>query len=115
MLDKFHRFHGLNALSFAYKRGQVLRGGMLSLKYVRNDRRSTYRVAVVVSKKVDKSAVVRNRIRRRIFEIVRLEVSNSTGPYDLVFTAYNPQLAELPTEQLRKLIHDQLKKAAVLS
>ena len=65
MLGKLHRFHGYNALNLAHKQGQVVRGPAMSLKYMLNTRRQIYRVAVVVSKKVSKSAVTRNRIRRR--------------------------------------------------
>lgn len=71
-------------------------------------------MAVVVSRKVHKSAVVRNRIRRRIYESVRLDAGKLTKPYDLIFSAYNPQLAELPTAELRKLIHEQLEKSGAL-
>lgn len=115
MLSRLHRFHGYNALSYAYKHGQVIRGAQLSLKYVPNKRRQTYRLAVVVSRKVDKSAVVRNRIRRRIFEIVRAAAEQITAPYDLVFTVFNGQLAELDSSELRQLVCSQLHKAGVLT
>ena len=111
MLSRSHRFHGLNALSFTYKRGQVVRGPLLSLKYANNNRRTTFRVAVVVSRKVDKSAVVRNRIRRRVYEIVRLEADKITEPYDLIFTAFNAQLAEMPAADLHRQVVALLRKA----
>lgn len=113
MLDRLHRFHGLNSLNFAYKRGQVVRGGQLALKYTRNSRRQTYRAAVVVSRKVDKSAVVRNRIRRRIYEAIAAEAPTITEPYDLVFTVYNAQLATVDSVQLHKLVADLLRRAHV--
>jgi ribonuclease P protein component len=87
----------------------------LALKYALNKRRRTYRVAVVVSRKVDKSAVVRNRIRRRIYEVVRLNAGRLREPYDLVFTVFGDQLADMEAERLRKLVHGQLKKAGVLA
>lgn len=115
MIARFHRFHGHASLGFVYKRGDVIRGGQLSLKYIRNDRRNTYRLAVVVSRKVDKSAVVRNRIRRRIYEVVRLLSDRIDGPYDLVFTVFSSGLAELPAAELSRLVQSQLEKAGVLS
>lgn len=114
MIDKSHRFQGHGSLRFVYQRGETLRGPFCSLKYIHNRRRSTYRVAVVVSKKVHKSAVVRNRIRRRIYEIVRCEERGIAGPFDLVITAYSDQLAVLPHDQLRKAILEKLEKASVL-
>lgn len=114
MLDRAHRFHGLNSLSYVHRRGQTVRGAQLSLKYAPNTRRKTYRAAVVVSKKVDKSAVVRNRIRRRVYEAIRLQEGAIEAPYDLVFSVYSPQLAELDTPALQRLVHAQLQKAGVV-
>lgn len=115
MLSSLHRFHGLNSLSYAYKHGQVVRGAQLALKYTLNKRRQTYRASVVVSRKVDKSAVVRNRIRRRIYEIIRTYAEQIQQPYDLVFTAYSSQLADLDHKTLTKLVGDSLKRAGVLT
>ena len=112
MLAQRYRFHGYNALNFAHKQGSIVRGQQLSLKYVKNERRSTYRVAVVVSKKVSKSAVVRNRIRRRVYEAVRAYTVNES--YDLIFMIYSVDVATLPTELLQKTIQQQLKKAGVV-
>lgn len=115
MLDKDHRFHGLNSLSFAYKRGQVIRAGTAALKYVANKRRTTFRAAVVVSRKVDKSAVVRNRIRRRMYDAIGQRGSDISDPYDLVFTVYNAQLATAEARDVQKLVDDLLRRAGVIS
>jgi len=110
MLSRTHRFHGYGSLRYVYKNGKVVRGQYCSLKYVPNPRRTTYRAAVVVSKKVHKSAVVRNRIRRRVYEFVREQVAVDQS-YDLVITVFSEQLATLPAEQLRKAILAQLQAA----
>ena len=114
MLAKAHRFHGHRSLNYVYRHGQTVRGPLTSLKYARNDRRETYRIAVVVSKKVHKSAVVRNRIRRRIYEQVRLMSDEIKSPYDLVFTVFHENIAELPVPELHTLIHAQLHQAHAL-
>lgn len=111
MLNSLHRFHGLNSLNFAYKRGSIVRGNQVTLRYTVNPRRQTYRVAVVVSKKVDKSAVVRNRIRRRLYEVVRQKTGLIQGPYDLIFTAFNAQLATADAETLQKQVVELLRRA----
>jgi len=81
------------------------------LRYIENTRRHKYRVAVVVSRKVSKSAVVRNRIRRRVYELVREHARRCTKPLDLVFTVYGDTVAELPQAELERLIVSQLQKA----
>jgi ribonuclease P protein component len=113
MIDKAHRFQGHGSLRFVYQKGQTVRGPFCSLKYVLNRRRRTYRVAVVVSRKVHKSAVVRNRIRRRMYEAVRRHSVKIVQPYDLVFTAYSDQLAEMPHDQLERAILEKLEKAGI--
>jgi ribonuclease P protein component len=110
MISRQHRFHGHNSLGFVYQKGRAVRTPQLALKFAINPRRKMYRVAVVVSRKVHKSAVVRNRIRRRVYEIVRRHEARIPGPYDLVFTTYGEQLATLPSADLEHLILELLQK-----
>jgi ribonuclease P protein component len=115
MIDTTHRFQGYGSLRFVYQKGETVRGTYCSLKYIVNRRRNTYRIAVVVSRKVHKSAVVRNRIRRRIYEAVRAEGDRIKLPYDLVFVTYSDQLATMPADQLRESILGKLDKAGVFT
>jgi ribonuclease P protein component len=114
MIARTHRFHGYNALRHVYGRGQIVRGPLLAVKYLPNSRRSAYRAAVVVSRKVHKSAVVRGRIRRRVYEIIRTNEAAITGPYDIVITAFSPQLADIPAGELRQQLVGQLERAGVI-
>ncbi len=114
MITRLHRFHGLGSLSFAYKKGATVRGPLLALRYVANSRQAHYRVAVVVSKKVHKSAVVRNRIRRRVFAIIREEMPATAASYDLVFTVFSETVATKDSKALRQSIIKLLQKAQLL-
>lgn len=115
MIGATHRFHGRSSLRFVYQRGQTIRGGALSLRHIRNERRDSYRTAVVVSRKVSKSAVVRNRIRRRVYEIIRKSSAQITGPYDLVFTVYSESAADMSHATLQKIVLGQLVQAGAMS
>lgn len=115
MISRIHRFHGRASLRFAYGRGQTVRGPHCSLKYVQNHRRKTFRVAVVVSRKVSKSAVVRNRIRRRVYEIVRAHGQAILLPFDLVFTIYDDQPAVMPRDELETLVVAKMLQAGILA
>lgn len=115
MISRTHRFHGHGSLRYVYQRGQTVRGPVLSLRYVKNERQKNYRLAVVVSKKVSKSAVTRNRIRRRLYEQVRLLEPPITQPYDLVFSVFSEELTTLPVNDLTSLIHGQLQQAGILT
>lgn len=112
MIARQNRFHGYGSLKYVYRNAKTIRGPLCSLKYVRNDRRKTYRVAVVVSKKVSKSAVVRNRIRRRIYEATRTSVAQNE-PNDLVYIVYSDRLATCSPDELRKIVTKTLRAAHI--
>ncbi len=115
MISKAHRFHGHNSLRYVYQNGKTVRGPLTSVKYIVNPKREAYRLAIVVSKKVHKSAVARNRIRRRLYEAVRLLDDNITQPYDMVMTVFHETVADLAPEDMRRLVHSQLKQAGIVS
>ncbi|HTE22543.1 MAG TPA: ribonuclease P protein component [Candidatus Limnocylindria bacterium] len=114
MIARKHRFHGYGSLRYVYQHGRTVRGPLSSLKVAPNDRRTSYRLAVVVSKKVNKSAVVRNRIRRRLYEAVRRHEADMSRPYDMVLTVYSEQMAAIPAAELEKTVLDQLRQARIL-
>jgi ribonuclease P protein component len=112
MIARSHRFHGYGSLRGVYSRGQTVRCPLLSLKYAVSPRKQPYRMAVVVSRKVNKSAVVRNRIRRRIYEIVRrMEIGLPEG-IDLVFTVFGDELATIEASKLQAMVSGLIQKAA---
>jgi ribonuclease P protein component len=112
MLTRSHRFHGYNSLKSVYRRGKNIRAGSISLRYERRSTPKPYRVAVVVSRKVNKSAVVRNRIRRRIYEAVRRHEQNIPVGLDLVFTVYEDNIARAEAVKIDELIGSALEKIA---
>ena len=113
MIARQHRFHGYNSLHFVYKHGISIRDHHLTLRIVENRRRSTYRVAVIVSRKVHKSAIRRNRIRRRLYEIVRQYEPYLDKPYDIVVTVFNDQVAEEAAPALQERIVTLFLKADI--
>jgi ribonuclease P protein component len=90
-----------------------VRSGQIALKYMPSNRAS-YRLAVVVSKKVSKSAVVRNRIRRRVIEAVRLRAAEITKPYDIVVTVFQDTLAIMPAQELDQTVRNLLQQAGII-
>lgn len=114
MVLKKHRFHGMNSLRFVHTHGQTTRGPLFAIKSAHNKRRTEYRVAVVVSKKVHKSAVVRNRIRRRLYEAIREHEPNITLPYDIAIMVYSDQLATAPSQTVQSQLKKQLSSAKII-
>jgi len=114
MISRTNRFHGRAGIQRLYKTSQMVRSASLCLRFAPNPRRIRYRLAVVVSKKVSKSAVTRNRIRRRLYEQVRSFSDEFTSPSDLLLVAYDDALADVPVEQLAEEVKKLLLKAKLL-
>jgi ribonuclease P protein component len=112
MIVRRHRFHGYGSVKAVYRRSQSVRGALLGLRYAKRSPGQPYRVAVVVSRKVNKSAVKRNRIRRRIYETLRTHEAEIPKESDLVLTVFNDQVSELEQNKLEAVIQDLLKKAS---
>lgn len=114
MIASLYRFHGHGSLRFVHRHGKNIRGQFFSVKYALNNRRKVYRLAIVVSKKVSKSAVTRNRIRRRLYEIVRKNQELITAPYDIAIIVYSDQVVDLESSKLEELLIHQLNQAGVI-
>lgn len=113
MLANRYRFHGHGSLRFVYAKGSVVRSRYFVCKYTNNKHRSEPRIAVVVSKKVIKSAVKRNRIRRRVYEAIRLELPKINKQLDLVIIVVSPELVTLPYDEIQQLIGSSFGQAGL--
>lgn len=112
MLARQHRFHGHNSLTYVYRHGTVVRGQHMAVRFAPNTRRTEYRLAIIVSRKVHKSAVQRNRVRRRIYEIVRTG-KPIVQPFDIVVTVFSDQVEELAAPELTHLVRNLFSKAGL--
>ena len=113
MLQQRYRFHGYGGLRYLYRHASAERSRLLTVKYVANRRRRMPRIAVVVSKKVHKSAVGRNRIRRRIYEILRQQVPHFTGVYDVALIITLSEVLTTPHDELVLVVTNLLVRAGI--
>lgn len=113
MLAKQYRFHSRGGVRYTYQHGKTIRDSKISLVFASNARKRQ-RYAVVVSKKVLKSAVGRNRIRRRVYEAIRAELPNIEQPVDCIFIIYTKEIAVIDFKELRSLIHNLLIEAKII-
>ena len=111
MLSFVHRFHGHGSLRYVYKNGQAVRTHLVTLKYVSNAHRRHSRFAVVVSKKVHKGAAGRNRIRRRLYEIVRHELDSISSPHDVVLIVLSSEILAMPSNELTMAVRNLFTQA----
>ncbi len=113
MLEHRYRFHGHGSLRFLYQRGKTYRTKSLSLRVVRNPQRVHSRLAVIVTKKVQKAAPRRNRIRRRVYEVIRTHWEHIAPSHDMIISVYDAQTDIMPPAELEALVVDALKQARV--
>lgn len=111
MLSYKNRFHGHGSLRYVYKNGQAERTHLITMKHIANPRRKQSRVAVVISKKVLKSAVRRNLVRRRVYELIRHELSDFNQPTDIAIIVVSSEIMSMPHEELQQLIVQLLTAA----
>jgi len=98
---------------YTYQKGRTIRGSKISLIFTDNAR-NKQRYAVVVSKKVLKSAVGRNRIRRRIYEAIRLTLPKIQKPVDCIFIIYSKEILNMDFKEIQRTIIDLLKEANII-
>lgn len=112
MLAKKYRFHSRGGVRYTYAHGKTIRTPKLSLIY-NNNPRGFQRFAVVVSKKVEKTAVGRNRIRRRVYEAIRAELPNYPENRDYIFVIYSKDLLSMNFLELRSLVSSLLSQSMI--
>ncbi len=113
MLGKINRFHGRVSLLRVFRRGRVTRSRRLSVRFAPSPN-GHMRAAIVVGKKVHKSAVVRNRIRRRIYAFTAEQKTNLL-PGDYVFTVFDASLADVAPSDLLAELTQLLSRAELLT
>ena len=113
MLSFNHRFHGHGSLRYVYKNGQAVRSHMITIKYVQNPHRTHSRFSVVVSKKVHKSAVGRNRIRRRLYEVIRQEIPKIKSPHDVAVMVFSSEVMTMPYDELVTILQQLFANAGL--
>ena len=112
MLSKKYRFHSRGGVRYVYQKGKTIRRAKMSLVFVPNSRGFT-RMAVVVSKKVNKTAVGRNRIRRRVYEVLRKNIDLIPKKTDYVFVIFSPDVMTMPYNELEKALGELVAEAKV--
>ena len=112
MLKKEYRFHSRGGVKYVYQHGKTIRCSKMSLVFCENTRGFT-RVAVVVSKKVAKTAVARNRIRRRVYEALRANFEFIPEKRDYIFVIYTADVMTMPYNDLVKLLGELVAESKV--
>ena len=93
------------------EKGRTLRSNFLILKFAKNNL-GFFRLSCVVSKKIEKKATRRNKIKRRLRESIRKAIKKmSIVPgYDFIFFA-RENIKQKKFEEIAREVEEILRKA----
>lgn len=112
MLNKKYRFHSRGGVRYVYQNGKTIRSPRVSLVFAKNTRGFT-RFGVIVSKKVEKSAVKRNLIRRRVYEALRINLKLIPKDFDYLFVVYSKEIGRMKFSELEKVLGELVEESKV--
>lgn len=115
MIPYKYRFHGHSSLDYVYKNGQTSRSRIINIKSIINKKRNESRIAVVVGRKVIKSAVKRNLIRRRVYEYIRPKISQFTSPNDVVIIITSIEILSMSYKDIANQLDQLLGQAKIIN
>jgi|TARA_B100001971_G_C18012268_1_gene443029 ribonuclease P protein component len=114
MLYAKHRLAKRADIERVFKKGRSFFVGNIGIRIAKNNLKVS-RFTVVASLKVSKKAVDRNKLKRKLREIIRKEILPSVKPgFDGVISTKKP-LLELSYNELQSLTIKLFKKTKLLS
>lgn len=112
MLVRSSRLRKQKDFDSVFQKGRFFQNDCLAVKFKPNQS-GCPRFAVVVSAKTAKRAVVRNRLRRQLNEIIRTEVKDKSADLDIVIIV-RPGLIGKKYQDIRKIFGELLNRAGLL-
>ena len=113
MLLKKNRLNKRKDFEKVLKGARGLKSDFLYLKGADNELETT-RIGFIVSQKVSRRAVVRNKLKRQLREIVKPELERIRKGKDLIFIAL-PGIEKQSFPEVKKAVDCLLKKSGLLT
>lgn len=108
MLPQIHRLIKEKDFKILARRGKSFFIKELGIKYLKNNLTHP-RFGFIVSNKIDKRATVRNKIKRRLREIVHQNIKRVKPGFDFLFLT-NPEIKNLDFWQIKEKLEEILEK-----
>lgn len=112
MLAQKNRLSKKDDFELIFRSGNKIFNQYLNLRFRENDL-DCCRFSIIVSNKISKKAVVRNKLRRRIKTFIVNNLSNFRKNYDLVITVL-PGFGDLDFKDSQVFLLNLLKKSKIL-
>lgn len=112
MLSKNHRLKKTKEIERVFEKGHWYQQDFISLKLFKNQL-GVSRFAIIVSTKIDKRAVVRNKIRRWLSEMIRKKLPAITAGYDILLIP-KKEISHKNYQEAEKALDNIFKKSSLL-
>ncbi len=113
MLSKKFRLSGSNDFKKVQNEGQVHQSKSFGIAFLKRNDTEASRFAFVVSTKIAKDAVDRNRFKRTMSETVRIASIDLLPGFDVVFLA-KTSIVSVPASELMKEVREGLKESGLM-
>lgn len=113
MLPQINRIKKKKDFEKIFKNSKSFKTNLFIFRIMKNDLQLD-RFGFVVSLKISKNAVLRNKIRRRLSEIIRSESENIKTGMDLVIITL-PGIEKKEFSELKEAIRDALVKTKLVA
>ena len=108
MLQKGARLRKNKDFSLVFKKGKGCKGEFIDIKIARNNQDES-RFGFIVSRNLSKNATARNKVKRRLRELIRKRVEKIKGGLDIILIA-RPGILTKKTVELEKEVETLLIK-----
>lgn len=112
MLAKKYKLTGAIDFARVQESGKVFQSNSFGIGYFDRNDKEPSRFGFIVSTKIAKEAVDRNRCKRAMSEAVRIESIHLVAGYDVVFLA-KQSITKVPTSDIMKEVRLSLKEAGL--
>ncbi|MBI4709327.1 MAG: ribonuclease P protein component [Candidatus Portnoybacteria bacterium] len=113
MLPKIQRLRKAGDFKTALKSGRFVRGELMDIRFSANDL-GICRFGFIISAKVSKKAVLRNRARRQISQAAKALIGYIRPGYDFVIIA-KPKIIGKDSGEINQKLNDFFKKTNLFS
>jgi len=113
MLPREYKLKKDNDFKKVFEKGKFYRDGFIKIRFLKNDLEIT-RFGIVISSKISKKAVFRNRIRRCLEEIIRLRLDQIKSGFDIV-VLFEPEVVDKKYKQIEEAFANLVEKAKLIN
>lgn len=112
MLTSKNRLRKKNDIDGVFKKGRTAAGSFVFFKLIENFL-NINRFAFIVSRKISKKAVLRNKIKRRLREVIKKNIPNLPQGFDFLIIAkpiiVNKNFREIEKD-INEIFHSRINK-----